>query len=254
MSEMELKKGKPAICIPLTGKDRAELKTELEIIKDQPHQLVEWRADYLMDADRKESFWNVTRCVLDTLGFLKAEVDVPILFTIRTSREGGEINIAEEDYFFVNRLVADSGMADIIDIEAFSAAETDMVAEFIKYAHDSGQKVLLSNHDFEKTPAVEEMVRKYDFMRGLGGDVIKLAVMPQGEDDVAALLEAAAITDEKYPEKPLVAISMGELGMSSRICAGQFGSVITFAAGKNASAPGQIDALTLQGYLEEYYK
>jgi 3-dehydroquinate dehydratase-1 len=47
---------------------------------------------------------------------------------------------------------------------------------------------------------------------------------------------------------------MGELGMSSRICAGQFGSVITFAAGKDASAPGQIDAVTLQGYLEKYYK
>ena len=251
---MEFKKGKPAICIPLTGKDRVELKAELDLIKNQPHQLVEWRADYLLADRKEETFWNVTREVLNTLGFLKAEVDVPVLFTIRTSREGGEIDIAEEDYIFVNRLIADSGMADLIDVEAFTAEGTDLVAEFIKYAHAAGQKVVLSNHDFEKTPAVEEMVQKYDFMNELDGDVIKLAVMPKSEDDVAALLEAAAVTEEKLPGKPLVAISMGELGMSSRICAGQFGSVITFAAGKNASAPGQIDALTLQGYLEEYYK
>ena len=254
MSEMELKKGKPAICIPLTAKNRAELEAELELIKDQPHQLVEWRADYQMAADKEKSFWDVTREVLNTLGFLKAELDVPVLFTIRTSREGGEIDIAEEDYIFVNRMIADSGMADLIDIEAFTAEGTDLVAEFIKYVHAAGQKVVLSNHDFEKTPAVEEMVQKYGFMNELGGDIIKLAVMPQSEEDVAALLEAAAATDEKHPEKPLVAISMGALGMSSRICAGQFGSVITFAAGKNASAPGQVDALTLQGYLDKYYK
>ena len=78
--------------------------------------------------------------------------------------------------------------------------------------------------------------------------------MPHAEDDVAKLREAAAVTNENHPEKPLIAISMGEMGMSSRICAGQFGSVITFAAGKNASAPGQIDAETLRGYLDKYYK
>ena len=254
MSEIVLKKGKPAICIPLTGKNRTELKDELELIKNQPHQLVEWRADFLMAENDGNSFWYISREVLNTLGFLRAELDVPVLFTIRTSREGGEIDIAAEDYIFLNRLITDSGMAELIDIEAFTAEGADMVSEFIEYAHKAGQKVLLSNHDFEKTPAVEEMVRKYDFMTELNGDVIKLAVMPKEDDDVAKLLEAAAITDEKHPGKPLVAISMAEAGMISRICAGQFGSVITFAAGKNASAPGQIDALTLQGYLDEYYK
>ena len=42
MSEMEFKKGKPAICIPLTGRTREELAAELEMIKNQPHQIVEW--------------------------------------------------------------------------------------------------------------------------------------------------------------------------------------------------------------------
>ena len=254
MSEMKRKKGIPAICIPLTGKDRTELEAELELIENQPHQLVEWRADYLMAANAEDSFWNVTREVLNTLGFLKEKLDVPVLFTVRTSREGGEIDIAEEDYIFINRMAADSGMADLIDIEAFTAEGTDLVSEFVKYSHAAGQKVLLSNHDFGKTPAVDEMARIYDLMNDLDGDIIKQAVMPRSEDDVAALLEAAAVTNEKYPEKPLVAISMGELGMTSRICAGQFGSVITFASGRAASAPGQIDAQTLQGYLEKYYK
>ena len=244
----------PAICIPLTGKNRVELQEEVELIKEQPHQLVEWRADYMMAAMTGQSFWQVIREVVATLGFLKSIVQVPILFTIRTAREGGQVEIAEEDYFFINKMVADSRMADFIDIEAYGAPGTDMVSEFVRYAHAAGQKVVLSNHDFEKTPAVDEMVEIYRFMHELGGDIIKLAVMPHSEDDVAALLEAASLINDECPEQPLIAISMGALGMSSRICAGQFGSVITFAAGKDASAPGQIDAVTLQGYLNKYYK
>lgn len=254
MDKIEFNKGQPAICIPFTGKYKDELAVELSIINDKPYQLVEWRADYLMTAQKELSFWDMSRAILGTLGYLKSELDKPLLFTIRTSREGGMIDITPEDYVFINRMVADSGMADLIDIEAFTAEGTDLISEFVKYAHEAGQKVILSNHDFEKTPAVADMAEKYRAMMELGGDIIKLAVMPHSEDDVAALLEAASLINDEYPDQPLIAISMGELGMSSRICAGQFGSVITFAAGKDASAPGQIDAVTLQGYLEKYYK
>lgn len=254
MDKIEFNKGQPAICIPVTGNTAEALKKEIDHIKNLPHQLIEWRADYLMAAQKQLSFWDMSRAILGTLGYLKSELEKPLLFTIRTSREGGMIDITPDDYVFINRMVADSGMADLIDIEAFTAEGSDLVDEFVKYAHAASQKVILSNHDFEKTPAVADMAEKYKAMMEFGGDIVKLAVMPQNEDDVAALLEAAAITNEKYPDKPLIAISMGEMGMTSRICAGQFGSVITFASGEQSSAPGQIDASTLQGYLEKYYK
>ncbi len=252
--EMELKSGKPAICIPLTGENRGELAAELQLIKNQPCQLVEWRADKMIAAMKSKSVWSIMRELLNTLGFLNAELECPLLFTIRTAGEGGDADIIAEDYFFINRMVAGSKMAELIDVEAFVAPGSDMVSEFVKYAHSLKQKVLLSNHDFGKTPPVDEMVSKYECMNELEGDIIKLAVMPHDENDVAELLEAAAITNEEYPDKPLVAISMGEMGMISRICAGQFGSVITFAAGKNSSAPGQIKAEVLKEYLDKYYK
>ena len=245
---------KPVICVPLTGSSRQELDDEIKTLQGKPFQMLEWRADKLIAANKDRSFWEVTRELLNTLGAIKADIDVPLLFTIRTAGEGGDADITAEDYFFINKMVADSNMAALIDIEAFIATESDLVAEFIRNVHVTGQKVLLSNHDFKKTPSVKEMTQIYDSMNDLGGDIIKLAVMPHDEDDVAKLLEAAAVTNENHPEKPLIAISMGEMGMSSRICAGQFGSVITFAAGKNASAPGQIDAETLREYLDKYYK
>lgn len=249
-----LGEGIPKICVPLTGVNREALRQEAMEVSELPCQMIELRADYMMAGMKNTSFWEMTREILSVMGMLKAMLDKPVLFTIRTSREGGEIDIVPEDYIFVNRMVADSGMADMIDIEAFTAQETDLVSEFVKYAHDKGNMVLLSHHDFQKTPGLEEMVQCYGYMDSLGGDVIKLAVMPDTEEDTADLMQAAAIADENYQNSKVVAISMGELGKISRICAGQFGSVITFASGKKASAPGQIDARTLQGYLERYYK
>ena len=163
---------KPAICIPLTGSSRQELAEEIKNLQGKPFQLLEWRADKMIAAMKGHSFRNVTRELLNTLGAIRADIGVPLLFTIRTAGEGGEADITAEDYFFINRMVADSKMADLIDIEVFIAEGTDLVSEFIRYAHAVEQMVVLSNHDFEKTPAVEEMVSKYDCMNELEGDII----------------------------------------------------------------------------------
>ena len=43
---------------------------------------------------------------------------------------------------------------------------------------------------------------------------------------------------------------MGKLGAVSRVCGELFGSCVTFAAGKNASAPGQIEAEKMEEILK----
>jgi 3-dehydroquinate dehydratase len=47
---------------------------------------------------------------------------------------------------------------------------------------------------------------------------------------------------------------MGETGQTSRVCGGEFGSVITFAAGVKGTAPGQMEAGKLKQALDEYYR
>lgn len=83
--------------------------------------------------------------------------------------------------------------------------------------------------------------------------MMKLAVMPESESDVFSLLEVAALMRDTYAEIPFIALSMGELGATTRICGGEFGSVITFAAGQKVSAPGQLDANALHEFLVQYY-
>lgn len=70
----------------------------------------------------------------------------------------------------------------------------------------------------------------------------KIAVMPRSAEDVLTLLAATSEFKEKYAERPVISMSMGWLGSISRVAGEFFGSALTFAAAKHASAPGQLSA------------
>ena len=56
---------------------------------------------------------------------------------------------------------------------------------------------------------------------------------------------------------PMITISMGQLGLLSRLTGQIFGSCITFASMGEASAPGQIDAEELKealAFIDKYYR
>ena len=89
-----------------------------------------------------------------------------------------------------------------------------------------------------------------DQMKHSNADIVKLAVMPQSADDVLRLLSETNHFHRRYPDQPLVTMSMGKLGAVSRICGEVFGSCVTFGVGKNASAPGQIEMAKLEEILQ----
>ena len=46
--------------------------------------------------------------------------DTPILFTFRTSKEGGEKAITPDAYAALNKAAAQTGNVDLIDVEAYT--------------------------------------------------------------------------------------------------------------------------------------
>ena len=257
VGNIKLGEGKPKVCVPLTSSTAEGLLAEAKYAAQLPCDMIEWRADYILDAMGGIVLSEVCRRLKLLLKEIKKITEKPLIFTIRTELEGGQIGLKNEGYFYINKVIAETGYADIIDIEAFDApgvVPEDEIRDFIEYAHSNGTYVLLSNHDFEGTPDQEEMLTRFFVMQALGGDLMKLAVMPNDQDDVLELLATAAIMKDYYAEIPFIVISMGELGANTRVCGGEFGSVITFAAGKNSSAPGQVNARMLNALLEKYYE
>ena len=86
----------------------------------------------------------------------------------------------------------------------------------------------------------------------LRADVFKIAAMAVTKEDAESLLKTTAFLHQ-HGIGPLVMMAMGEWGKTTRVAAGRYGSCITFAAGQEVSAPGQVDVFTMLKWLNDYY-
>lgn len=232
----------PKVCTSLIGRTKEEIKYQSEQILLMDIDIVEWRCDFF------ENIFNAEK-VCDLLQEIKLVLkEKPLIFTIRSKEEGGEVSINKEDYIDIYKEICEKKLVDIIDVE-FRLGEKN-ISELISLAHDNNIKVIISKHDFEKTPPKYEMLEDLIQMQKLKCDIPKLAVMPNSYLDVIKLLEVTAIMKEKYNDTPVITISMGREGVISRISGQIFGSCLTFASGVKASAPGQIEIKDLHIIME----
>ena len=233
--------GIPKICVPIVGTTRDEILAAAKSFESVKKDVVEWRADWfngVFDFAQVEDVMTELRQVLG---------NTPILFTFRTANEGGEKAIEPAAYAELNKRAAATGLIDLVDVEAFTGDE--VVRDIIESAHESGVVVVASNHDFEKTPEKDEIVRRLKKMQELGADIPKIAVMPQSRKDVLTLLSATEEMASEYADRPIITMSMSATGLISRLCGECFGSALTFGAVGKASAPGQMNASDLSEIL-----
>lgn len=243
--EISIGNGQPKICAPMTGKDRTALLEEACKIREVKADLAEWRADFYEELSNEER-------VLDMLREIRCELgEIPLIFTIRTASEGGNAEISEKEYEEYIMAAAESGNADLIDVEYFSH---ENVSDLISRLHRTGVKVIASTHDFEKTDDSNILKNRFIDMDTSGADILKMAVMPQKFDDVADLMQVTKEIAEEYTEKPVIAMSMGNLGSMSRIAGENFGSAVTFATVGKASAPGQFPVEELRMMMNALHK
>ncbi len=236
--------GKPKICVPITAVTLKQAVEQAEYMAGDLRSdvdLAEFRIDYLKDAKKPEFLSEALKEVKKALN------DIPLLCTFRTLKEGGEMMVSDYEYEEILFECIQSKMIDLIDVEIFRGVE--LFEKIVCEAHKQNIYVIGSNHDFSKTPAKDEMVSRLMMIEREGADIAKLAVMPKDREDVLALLNACSIACTCM-DIPLIAISMGKLGMISRFSGELLGSCITFGAGTATSAPGQIAAGKLREILE----
>lgn len=239
---VEIGAGIPKICVPIIGTTRDEIISQAKSLDTVYPDIVEWRADWFEEISDIVKTIEIVKLLRDILG------EIPLLFTFRTSKEGGKRSIDSETYAKLNINIAKTGLADLIDVEAFTG--DDIVKHIISESHKLGVKVIASNHDFEKTPDKEELIFRLCKMQELGADISKIAVMPRTKSDVLVLLDATQEMSEQYMRQPIVTMSMGNMGSVTRMLGEVFGAAITFGAAKKSSAPGQIEVQELRQGLD----
>ena len=224
--------GRPLVCVPVLEHTKQGIIDEIINLSKTATDIIEWR----VDAFSNFLNFNEVRDILNTVApYLSEKI---FLYTFRTSAQGGFGTVTSAQLEDIHDVGAESKVVDLLDLEYF-AEEYPMIK--IMKLHEKGIKIVASHHDFDETPDRDVMKMLLENMCAGNADIVKIAVMPQTQEDVLSLL---SVTNEFYrenPDTPIISMSMGKLGMISRLCGETFGSCVTFAANKESSAPGQMN-------------
>lgn len=163
---------------------------------------------------------------------------LPVVVTVRLAEEGGQWNQPDESRLplFENAL----GHLAAADIELRSP----LVEQVSALARQHQRALIVSHHDFEKTPTLDEL-RHIMTRAATYGTVVKISAFIRTEQDIATL---RALFHEKCPV-PLCLIGMGSLGAQTRVEFPKLGSCLTYGYLDTPVAPGQVSAPELMRLL-----
>lgn len=227
-------KKRPQICLVLNCKTAEEIKAEIELYGDAC-QAVEWYPDKsagLEKYSREE--------LIQLLKLIK------IMCRNKTFYFGFQGEEAETNRYL--RLAM--GVADYINVDW----KNSQLKSLVKEAHRHRTKVLATYHEMERIMSKDEISMEFVKMEASRADMLAIISFANTEADAYAILEGSFAYNQLKGHTPFLAIAMGDEGQASRICGGDFGSVLTYACGSRATAPGQFNAHDLKRYMDKYYK
>jgi len=236
IGSFDLKK-KAAVIAVILEKPLETSKKAAEIGAD----ILEIRLDLLGIRDRDTA--------AETIRKVKSETGLPVIITNRSYIEGGKWGGQEAERIgLIKDLLTLRDGPDAVDIEL--SIDEDERDRAVEAAKNNGKTVIISSHDFSKTPSFTEMKATLEDAFIAGADIAKLAVMPQSMKNVMDLLRVTL--DFGGAGRAICTIAMGDLGKHTRVIAPFYGSVLTYASVENTilTPPGQLPVDKLKKIME----
>lgn len=229
---MELGTGRPKVIISIMH-DYAEGALEtIEKAKAAGVDCFEWRADFCADVHDHAAMVEYGKAVAAALP------ENPLLFTFRSTSQGGKLTLPIPEYVALNKALIEADILDMVDIETWIGDAA--VLELVECAKAHNVKTVISYHNFKGTPSKEWLVNLMTYMQDLGADIPKVAVMALNAKDALELLGATEEMNRLHANGPLLTMAMGREGSISRLTGELFGSALTFCSLEASSAPGQV--------------
>jgi 3-dehydroquinate dehydratase/shikimate dehydrogenase len=209
---------KPLLCVTVTAATTAELRQKRDAVAEA--DLIELRLDTVADPDAAGALADRRR---------------PVVVTCRPAWEGGEFKGSEEE----RKRILDEALAlgaEYVDLE-WRARFDDLIAR------EGGRRIVLSTHDYLGVPI--DLTARIHAMRSSGAEIIKIAATMTSLSDCVPLLDLGA---QSGRQSGLVLIGMGAYGLATRVLAGRFGSIWSYAGALRDI--GQVSAHAL---LKDYH-
>jgi len=204
-------------CVSIGETNPKKLKTSLKKALEKS-DIAEVRFDYLKKSDipivLEDIKKNLSRCVC----------------TLRPKSEGGLFIGKEDERKSILRLLAEYNPF-LLDVE-FNTIQKDK--KLVRYLKKTKCRILVSWHDFKKTPSNSQLKNKFNEMKKFS-NMVKIVTVAKNVSDASRLLSLYSIRSEIK----IIAFCMGDPGKFSRILCLHLGSPFTYVSLGKAIAPGQ---------------
>ena len=216
----------PKVCVALGIPDVDGLMTQARHEIEQGERFLEFRLDYLNDAN---SGINAIHALTEEFP------EAIVLATCRRKENHGHFEGSIEQQMKVLGAAITAG-ARAVDLEIESAEVRGIPLDDLRRA-----RFVVSYHNWESTPALDPIVRR---MTKIEADIYKLVTTAKKPSDTVRVLNAVKPTQRSK----WVLLAMGETGFPTRVLAPASGFAYTYAAPScvEGTASGQISARTLR--------
>jgi len=216
-------------------------KTCVSIAESKPKKLIQTLNKALKNSDYAEIRFD----------FLKPQ-DVPValdlskkklnrcICTLRPVLEGGKFSGDEKERVSILKLISEYNPF-LLDVEFNTLKKNASLNSYIK---KTKTKILVSWHDFKKTPDILFMSKKLTQMAKFS-NYVKIVTNAKSVSDSSKVLSLYA----KTTRVNLIAFSMGDFGKISRILCLYLGSPFTYVSLGKPIAPGQFSLKEIQQIL-----
>lgn len=172
----------------------------------------------------------ITEPIGDRLCTLRSLFHGPIILTVRSSDEGGAYAGGPAGLW--EKIAPHLDYVDMVDLEI-------RFKEHAGQVKDNHKKVIASCHQ-NRMPDDGEMLALIEDLNSFG-DIVKIAVQPQSNDDMLRLLKITS-----HCSYPIIMSVTGTLFRYARPLLCLFGSLYTYCYVDSATSPGQYNIREMQ--------
>lgn len=231
------------ICTPVQGKNFSEIKKEIDKIKIENPDFIEWRADLFEKKDLSTK--------LEVLKYFYEEIpEIPIIYT--PFFEDITINEAKKELEEIIELM-ENVKIDIVNINLVGIE--DLTPHIVSEINSRGSYCMLTTRFISDTPNNGVMLSTLKKMEYLGADIVQILVKPDSYSDLLRFLDVSNTYFEADKSVPLIAVAYTSIGLISRILGYAFGTTLTYAYTMFPTLSGQMtmeELNTIYGILDKY--